>query len=179
MMEEWRPILGADGSEVSSLGRVRSITREIIFTRGGAEIKRVQLGRIRKLQMHPTGYWQVTLSRPGKNVLPQFVHALVAAAFIGPRPAGLEVCHNDGSRTNNRPGNLRYDTRSGNFADKLRHGTQPLGETHHNAKLTVAGVIWARESRGKIALGEIARVLGVSRSAVHLAQARKNWAHVP
>nr|WP_232111245.1 HNH endonuclease signature motif containing protein [Nocardia wallacei] len=49
-------------------------------------------------------------------------HSLVAEAFIGPRPEGLQVCHNDGDPTNNMLANLRYDTPSENQTDIVRHG---------------------------------------------------------
>lgn len=63
----------------------------------------------------------------GKTVA---VHVLVAAAFHGPRPEGLEVCHNDGNPQNNVASNLRYDTMSGNMLDRVKHGT------HHYAART-------------------------------------------
>lgn len=53
----------------------------------------------------------------------QSVHRLIAEAFHGPCPPGLECCHNNGKRTDNRPENLRWDTRSANHLDKRRHGT--------------------------------------------------------
>jgi hypothetical protein len=59
-----------------------------------------------------------------------FVHQLVAAAFLGPRPDGLEVRHLDGDPLNNAVSNLAYGTRLENIQDKKRHGTD------HNAKKT-------------------------------------------
>lgn len=59
------------------------------------------------------------------------VHVLVALAFHGPRPEGMEVRHLDGTRTNNRPENLAWGTHSENMQDKVAHGTatRPL-RTH-------------------------------------------------
>jgi hypothetical protein len=51
------------------------------------------------------------------------VHQLVMEAFVGHRPIGMEVCHNDGNNGNNRWTNLRYDTRAANERDKKKHGT--------------------------------------------------------
>jgi hypothetical protein len=45
------------------------------------------------------------------------------AAFVGPCPEGMEVCHNNGDPTDNRMENLRYGTHSSNEQDKLIHGT--------------------------------------------------------
>ena len=45
------------------------------------------------------------------------VHALVAAAFHGPCPAGCEVLHINGNLCDNRPENLRYGTHAENMHD--------------------------------------------------------------
>lgn len=50
-----------------------------------------------------------------------YVHDMVLAAFVGPKPAGLEVCHWNGIRGDNRLDNLRYDTRKANAQDRERH----------------------------------------------------------
>jgi hypothetical protein len=51
------------------------------------------------------------------------VHRLVAAAFLGPRPDGMMICHWNGDPADNRVENLRYATRVDNALDSLRHGT--------------------------------------------------------
>jgi hypothetical protein len=59
------------------------------------------------------------------------VHVLVASAFLGPRPAGMEVRHLDGNEFNNNVRNLRYGTHSENMHDKRTHGTNPqVNKTH-------------------------------------------------
>lgn len=63
------------------------------------------------------------------------VHKLVALAFLGERPVGLHICHNDGNFLNNHYTNLRYDTPKENIRDKIKHKTMPFGEKSHNAKL--------------------------------------------
>ncbi len=49
------------------------------------------------------------------------VHHLVAAAFIGPRPEGMVICHNNGDPLDNRVENLRYDTQAANIEDMYAH----------------------------------------------------------
>jgi hypothetical protein len=44
-----------------------------------------------------------------------FVHRIVAAAFIGPCPDGLEINHKNGIKLDNRAENLEYTTRSANM----------------------------------------------------------------
>lgn len=50
------------------------------------------------------------------------VHVLVLEAFVGPRPDGLQGCHWNDIKTDNRLENLRWDTASANMHDKVRNG---------------------------------------------------------
>lgn len=59
----------------------------------------------------------------------EYVHRLVAKAFIGPEPAGQEVRHLNGNPSDNRAVNLAYGTRSQNTLDTVRHGTYANGNT--------------------------------------------------
>ena len=59
------------------------------------------------------GYLNVSVSLNGKKVIKR-VHRLVAEAFHGDAPDGLDVCHLNHSRIDNRPENLKYGTRSEN-----------------------------------------------------------------
>lgn len=73
------------------------------------------------------------------------VHGLVAEVFIGPRPEGLDVCHNDGDKSNNRASNLRYDTHSENQKDEVRAGRNVYrNRTHckHGHEFTPENTYW-------------------------------------
>ena len=123
--EEWRAIPGYEGLyEVSDRGRVRSLDRMRPFRGGWRPVR----GRV--LSPWMSRYWNVRLSREGV-VTAHSVHSLVAAAFIGPRPDGMHVCHNDGDRNNNSVGNLRYDTPSANSLDVVKHGNHYLANRTH------------------------------------------------
>lgn len=65
------------------------------------------------------GYLKLNLAF-GKTKL---LHAVVAEAFLGPRPAGLDVCHRDDNRLNPRLENLEYGTRAKNIQDTVRRRT--------------------------------------------------------
>lgn len=119
-IEEWRPIADLDDNyEVSNFGGVRSLDRIQTFVgRGGRPTTRFLEGKILKGRAGKTGYLRVNI----RNV-DYYIHRLVAAAFIGPAPAGMDVCHYDGNKSNNRVENLRYATRLENMADQRRHGT--------------------------------------------------------
>ena len=117
MSEEWRKIEGYKAYEVSNMGRVRSY-----WDRHGMG------GRImdtpQRILTGNTGgkYKAVGLSQKTRGWRKQhLVHRLVLEAFVGPRPAGLEICHYDDDGHNNRLENLRYDTPLANAADAKRN----------------------------------------------------------
>lgn len=123
--EEWRAVVGYEGLyEVSDQGRVRSVPR-VIKDRSGRQQR--WKGKVLALAESGRGkYFSVGL--PGGRTA--HVHVLVAAAFIGLRPDGLEVCHGNGDHHDNRAENLRYGTPSDNMTDRVRHGT------HHQTRKT-------------------------------------------
>jgi hypothetical protein len=105
MREEWRPITGwEDLYEVSHQGRVRTI---------GRGKGRRPPGRVLCQRYNRDGYLRVRLTRNRLEWNP-FVHALVLAAFVGPRPIGQDIDHKNGDRGDNRLGNLEYVTTSEN-----------------------------------------------------------------
>ena len=125
--ERWKPVNGYEGIyEVSSHGRVRSLDRTV--TRSDGKVHRLK-GKVLSVRLDKYGYQIVDLYNHGKQQKRK-VHSLVAEAFIGTRPEGTEVCHNDGRKTNNHVDNLSYGTRSENMLDRVRHGRD------HNAVKT-------------------------------------------
>lgn len=76
------------------------------------------------------GYRRVTLSSDGDRKY-LAVHRLVAAAFIGPCPEGMEVRHLDGDSLNNTLGNLAFGTHADNMQDRLAHGRNPMASKTH------------------------------------------------
>jgi hypothetical protein len=118
-ISEWRPVVGYEGLyEVSSIGEVRSLPRKT--TRGCV------------LRQHPNrwGYLQIKLVANGISRTVA-VYVLVTAAFLGPRPPGLETRHLDGRQTRNCVSNLRYGTKSENAQDRLRHGYHNFANKTH------------------------------------------------
>jgi len=113
--ETWKPIPGYKNYEVSNLGRIRS------YRKANKGIPKILQGSTTK-----QGYKSIGL--PGKTLT---IHRLVMLAFVGPCPEGLEVCHNDGNKLNNTTDNLRYDTRTSNLLDTIKHN----GGVHPNKKV--------------------------------------------
>jgi hypothetical protein len=106
-VEIWVALTRFDGLlvEVSSLGRVRTVAREITTWRGG---KATIPGRVVTPRRHPRGYlWCEFMLRRQRHS--EFVHRLVAEAFHGPAPEGKPyACHGDNNPQNNVPDNLRW-----------------------------------------------------------------------
>lgn len=96
--------------------------------------------RLRPSTCPSTGYKVANLTVLGR---PKrfFVHRLMLESHVGPCPRGMEACHNNGVRTDNRIDNLRWDTRKNNHADKWIHGTQQAGEQCGTHVLTNADVL--------------------------------------
>lgn len=161
--EQWLTVAGFEGYyEVSDLGRVRS----------------VRAGRCLKACIGASGYEQVDLSLHGKARSVN-VHQLVATAFLGPAKPGMQVCHSDGDRRNNRALNLRYGTPAENNADKARHGTTVRGAANNKAKLSAEDVIVVRHlAAAGMAHRSIAQRFGVSRPAISYVVRRETWAHI-
>jgi len=114
--EKWLPIRGWPAYEVSDRGRVRSfnITSPTKRRASTAKILRPSL-------QHRSKYLRVCLYAGGYRETVR-IHKLVADAFLGRCPKGLEVRHLDGKPANNKLANLKYGTPKENGEDRVKHG---------------------------------------------------------
>lgn len=120
--EQWLPVPGFEGRyDVSDLGRVRSWVRWL-------REPDAALPRILSPGLSSAGYPQVVLSKPRVT---RTVRDLVACAFHGSRPDGMEVRHLNGDSTDARACNLAYGTSSENNHDIVRHGRNPQAAKTH------------------------------------------------
>ena len=136
IQERWLPVVGEETRyEVSDQGRVRRLPQ---WTRNYcAEFFRE--GALLKPYVGSHGYALVdfrTRDRHGRkaNGRMRKVHNVVMEAFVGPQPEGMDVCHNNGIKTDNRLVNLRYDTRSANGLDAVKHGANVWSNKTHCPK---------------------------------------------
>jgi hypothetical protein len=128
------------------------------------------------------GYRTVSLRNPEAGTSRTHrVNCLVLLAFIGPRPEGMDACHDpDPNPANNRLSNLRWGTRKANVEDARRHGRMLVGEKGPNAKLTedVVRQIRAAYKRGVFGHKSVAKQFGVPFGTVTSIIHRKSWAHI-
>ncbi len=157
-MTDWRVIAGSDGYEVSTDGEVRR-------------------GR-RILKPYPTrgGYLLVGLNCKDGARRRRLVHHLVLEAFVGPRPEGMECCHGNAKRQDNRLANLRYGTRLENARDRIAHGNQVRGRAIGVGKLCLgkARAIRERSQRGE-GPRSLGRAFGVSHSSIQAIIQNRTW----
>lgn len=166
--EVWRPVPGFPSYEASSWGNVRRVKRA----------KGATVGAVLKPSLDRQGYEQLRLSENGV-VRSQKVHIIVASAFHGPRPKGLEVSHVNGRRIDNRPENLAYETRQQNVDRQIEHGTRNRGEKNGNASLTPDLVARARILlRDEVPVRMISETLGTSQSTIYHLRAGNSWRHL-
>jgi hypothetical protein len=98
--ETWRPIIHYPGGFVSNLGRVR-------------DWKGIRKTWISPSHIHPSVEVPYGSSK--------LVHRVVAETWLGPRPKGLVICHNNDNKLDARVVNLRYDTPEENAKDRARN----------------------------------------------------------
>lgn len=171
--EEWRSISGYEGFyEVSSLGQVRRLPG---FTTAGHRWS----GRILKQILREKGYFSVCLCRGAKKTVQ--VHLLVATAFHGERPSGMQAGHLDGNSENNHSRNLSWITPKENQFHRWAHGTMEmvLGENNNKAVLTRKQVDQIRSLHASTGWGcrRVARKLGISEYATNHVLTGDSWKH--
>lgn len=160
--ETWLPIPGYEGQyDVCNLGFIRSVDRTVNRVVCGKMITQRVPGKVLKATPNAdSGHMSVTLCRNGIPKM-YYVHILVAESFIGPRPPNMHVCHNDGIPANNWEWNLRYDTPTGNAADRKIHGTDASGENNPSARFTEDEVILLIGQMTHKSLAQISRDTGI------------------
>ena len=105
--EFWTHVPGCDGYEVSTLGNMRRHGQPLALT------------------PHPQRYPSVYLQLAPAKWRTRTIHQLALEAFLGTCPDGLQCCHWNDVKADNRLFNLRWDTPSANRQDAARNGRNP------------------------------------------------------
>ena len=136
-----KPVLGYEGYyEVDQFGRVFSVCRTVHVNDNGRIYDKPIRGKILKQTNHSEGYKTVALTKNGETKQ-EYVHRIVAAAFI-PNPDNLPaVNHKDEDKTNNFVDNLEWCTTSYNNT----YGTKTKRQAEK-----VKGKPHSEEHKGKI-----------------------------
>ena len=152
---------------ISKDGQVRRIK---------AGVQGAVLGRVLKNQMHSKrGYLQVRLNQSPKSQTFD-LHRLVALTFLGPTPEGMQICHNNGTKTDCRLENLRFDTVSANHMDKVVHGTSNRGTNQWKAKYTEEQVLHVKKLLNDgVKYKKISEITGVGYSSVKNIKYGNKW----
>lgn len=119
-MELWKNIVGFDGYQVSSWGRVKSY-------------KTYKSGKMLKIRINDRGYSVVPLRKNGKKFL-KTVHRLVLENFNPIKNMNqLEVNHKDENKQNNSLDNLEWMTHIQN----VNYGTAKLRKSKSQSEKVI------------------------------------------
>ncbi|XWX34713.1 HNH endonuclease [Staphylococcus phage PG-2021_67] len=160
--EIWKDIPGYEGLyQVSNLGRVKSLPKKLWNGRGYFYSKEKILKQaLTGNKKDNKRRLMVVLCKEGKRTYN--VHKLVAMTFLGEKPKGFIVCHNDGNHLNNNIENLRYDTYKENTKDSYRHNGR-----FGRGKLKIEDVISIREEYKNKSMKEICDKYDIGRESVY------------
>lgn len=158
MKELWKPFPLDTRYQVSTLGRVR----------------RVSTQKIRKTPIKQNGYPGLVFSYPDGKPKGYDLHSMVALTWLGPRPPGFDVSHQDGNKGNNCVENLAYESRKEN-SNKAFNKYNVKGAV---AVLSAEQVLQIRAD-DSITNTEWANKLGVRRATIWKARTRVTWKHLP
>lgn len=180
IQERWQPIPELDGYEASTWGRIRSIDRVLELMGRWGPMQRFHRGQILRLKRKPARGGRTYFCFCAANRSYQQVNRAVCWAFHGKPPSEKhEAAHLDGRADNNRPENLAWKTPTENAADKVRHGTAPIGVRNARARLNEAIVADIIERYAAGAKSEsLAVEHHVSVSNIRAVVRGDTWAHV-
>lgn len=127
-----------------------------------------------------TGYFVVNVIINGKR-RPEYVHRLVAKAYL-PNPSNLpEVNHRDANKLNNHKDNLEWVTGEDNLKHSIENKLPKRGQSHYKTELTEKDVHRVCEllSKGWTAKAIAERSgINVKRSVVLNIRSKRDWTEI-
>lgn len=165
MIELWKAIKGFDRIyDISNYGRLRTYRKSV----KGQQIVCESPQKLMRPSKDKNGYLIATLKRDGKNKYIK-LHRAVLEAFVGECPVGMECCHKNDIKDDNRVCNLKWDTHKNN---QVKYGGARKiigkGEKNPAAIFTDRQVIAMRQLAAKnICIRDIATATGASYQNVY------------
>lgn len=163
--EIWKSVVGYEGLySISSHGRLRR----------DSDSNNTPRDSIRIGNCHDR-YHRTSLNKNGLKSH-KLIHRLVAEAFIGICPKGMQVNHKDANKLNNHKNNLEYVTPQGNSDHASSLGLHPKGSKVKQSKLKendipkILDLLFCGKS-----CQSIARIFGVSRQSISYIKNNKTW----
>ncbi len=173
--EIWKPVVGFEGRyEVSSTGRIKALSREIVYSDG-------RKGRLPERLIKGTllnaGYYCVSFDTKTRKS----IHTVVAEAFLGSSEYRQTVNHKDGNKTNNCVENLEWATykENNNHARKTglnnQHGEKTNLSKYSDQFIEAVRNVHAKYSPNYEELGSLFGLTGchARQIVLHLTRAKK------
>lgn len=177
--EIWKPIPVYPDYEISNHGRVRRCN----------SVGRWAAGHVLRPGQARSGHLYVMLSKADRHARKQYIHRLVAMAFVAPPPFdGAMVLHHDDCPKNNRPDNLYWGDHKQNARDAKLNRKQPAevsqrgaqpGSANSSAVLSEDDVQQIRRYLDNGLCGAcIARLFGVRKETIYSIAKGRTWRHI-
>lgn len=171
-MEIWKSYI--EGYyEASTMGRIRSVDRKVMFN-GNLNTRK---GMVLKQTLNSKGYLTVVICREGTRKT-EYSHRIIANTFLENSENKPEVNHKDGKHSveyDNRIMNLEWNTQLENSEHAIANGLKSRG----NVKLKLDEVIeikrLIREGKSN---PEIGKLFCVDKATIRNIRVGKNWTHV-
>lgn len=173
--EAWRDVPNTKGQyQATESGMVRSVS---IGKRTGR-----QRGRILSPTASRKGYRCFRICVEGEAPRNVKLHRVIMETFIGPCPAGMQVNHKDGDKTNNTVENLEYVTCKENIRHCWStglHGTEHCrGARNNKSKLSEGDVREIRRLSENTSQKQLALMFHVTATTICSIQKRRMWKHI-
>lgn len=172
--EVWKPVITDEEDytglyEVSNIGRVRSLDREV----WNGKVWYTKKGQILKGSENNKGYLYVNLSKNGK-IKTHRMHRLVAFAFVDGWFEGAHIDHINTVRDDNRVINLRWVTPKENTNNELT--LKHKSESHKGEKNYMFGKHHTEESKQKMSEAQKGKTFS-EESRKKMSEAKKGEKH--
>lgn len=171
---DWRGVPGIPHIEVSDSGEIRT------WVDRRRSLPRLEKPRLLKASFDGRGYRIVCIRGDQGSKKTYRLCRLILRAFVGEPAIGMQACHGNNVKSDDRIVNLRWDTASGNTTDQVLHGVHrglhSAGEAHPGHKLKLDQVVAIKQMiAGGATSSDIAKHFGVPRTTVNSIKIGRSW----